>query len=419
MLDKRTKRFIRELDGKPPLACILGPEGPHTLGFVRSLGKRGIPVIVASIEQSIRLRSRYCFEAFHVRGESSLLAFIAEFGENMPSKGVMFPTSDADVLFMSRNRSFIDNCFFFALPDSPMLEMLANKRTQYEYAKDLGVLIPQTFYPKSPQDIFKIADKVEYPCIIKPAYSYVWRNYHNRVGMKGWEKLAEVSSPKELYNAYCSMTDAGVELLIQERIPGDDTQLYSFYTYLNKDAEPLTSIVIRKKRQWPPLYGSGSSSVTCKNEDVVALGLKLLQNARYQGLANLEFKLDSRDEEYKLIEINVRCGERVRLAVDAGVDIPYIAYEDMLGKAVTPINTYSEGMQWMNLVNDFGALLYYRKIGQVRFGQWVASVMASRSHAYFSWDDPIPFFLHIGQVTTKVARMLACCLFEFLQKVLQ
>jgi len=403
MLDKSTKHFLRELEGKPPLACILGSGGSHTLGFVRSLGKRGIPVIVASIKQSIRLRSRYCLEAFDIRGESSLLAFIAKLGENMPSKGVMIPTSDAEVLFMSRNRSHIEKYFFFALPNFTMLETLANKRTQYKFAADLGIAVPQTFFPESLKDLLKIADKVEYPCIIKPVYSHVWRNYHNRVDMKGWEKLAEVSSPQELQNAYYKMSDAGVELLIQERIPGDETQLYSLYTYLNQDDKPLASIVIRKQRQWPPLYGSGSSSVTCKNEDVVALGLKLLQNAKYHGLANLEFKLDSRYKEYRLIEVNVRCGERVRLAVDAGVDLPYIAYEDLLGKAVTPINTYRVGMQWMNLVNDFGAFLYHRKLGKVRFGQWVRSVMASRSRAYFSWDDPVPFFLHIGQVTTKAA----------------
>ncbi len=403
MLEKKTNRFIRKLEGKPPLACVLGQWGPHILGFVRSLGKRGIPVIVASIEQSIRLRSRYCLEAFHIHGESSLLAFIAELGENMPHKGVMIPTSDADVLFMSRNRSHISRYFFFALPDITMLETLANKRTQYEFALDSGILIPQTFSPESPQDILKIADKIEYPCIIKPVYSHVWHNYHKRVGMKGWEKLAEVSSPQELHNTYCSMADAGVELLIQERIPGDDTQLYSFYTYLNQEAEPLTTFVLRKQRQWPPLYGCGSSSVTCKNEDVVALGLKLLQKAKYHGLANLEFKLDSRDGEYKLMEINVRCGNRVRLAVDAGVDIPYIAYKDMLGKAVTPVNTYHLDMQWIDLIGDFRAFLYYRKIGKVHFGQWVRSVIASRSHAYFSWDDPIPFLLHIKQVTMKAA----------------
>lgn len=410
MLDKRTKCFVQELDGKPPPVFILGHGNSHTLGFVRSLGKRGIPVIVASIEQSIRLHSRYCFEAFHIRGESSLLTFIGELGENMPNKGVMIPTSDAEVLFMARNRSHISRYFFFSLPDIHMLEMLANKRTQYEFAADLGIPIPQTFFLKSPHDILKIADKIEYPCIIKPAYSYVWRNYRNRVDMKGWHKLAEVSSPKELHNAYYNMTDAGVDLLIQECIPGDDTQLYSLYIYLNQDTEPLTTIVIRKKRQWPPLYGSGSSSVTCINEDVVALGLKLLQNANYHGLANLEFKLDSRDGEYKLIEINVRCGERVRLAVDAGVDIPYIAYKDMLGKAVTPVNTYHKGMHWMNLGNDFGAFLYYRKIGKVRFGQWMRSVLTSQSRAYFSWDDPIPFFVHIGQIMTSAtsyARLLS------------
>lgn len=403
MFDKKTKRFLRELNGKPPPVFILGPGGSHTIGFVRSLGKRGIPVIVASIEQSIKFHSRFCFEVYHVRGKSELLAFITQLGENMVSKGVMIPTSDADVLFMARNRLHINRYFFFALPEIQVLEMLANKATQYKFAAEQEIPIPQTFYPKSYQDIFQISDMIDYPCIVKPAYSYVWRNYHSRAGIRGWEKLAVVSSPEELHIAYNNMINAGVELLIQERIPGDDTQLYSLYAYLNKESEPLATIVIQKQRQWPPLYGSGSSSVTCKNNDVAVLGLKLLQNAKYHGLANLEFKLDSRDKEYKLIEINVRCGERVGLAVDAGVDIPYIVYEDMMGEKVTPVNTYREGMQWMNIINDFGAFLYYRKTGNVCFEQWMGSAIASRSHAYFSWDDPVPFLIHLGRITTKAA----------------
>lgn len=405
MLDTRTKNFIKGLDSRQAPVFILGPGGPHSLGFVRSLGKRGIPVMVASLEQGTRLRSRYCLEAFHNHGESALLTFIEEVGRRMPRRGVMIPTADAELLFMSRNRSQIGKYFCFELPDSDTLEMLANKRSQYKFAARLDVAIPQTYYPEGLNDILKIAKRIEYPCIIKPVYSYAWQNYRRRVGMKGWTKLAEVTTPKELCTAYSRMTKARVDLLVQERIKGDDTHLYSLYTYLNRYTEPLAALVIRKQRQWPPVYGSGSHSVTCINEDVVELGLRLLKSARYKGSANLEFKQDPEDGKYKLIEVNVRCGERVRLAVDAGIDIPYIAYRDILGKPVTPVNTYSVGIKWINLINDFGAFIYYHRLGRLSFRQWTRSVMTSRSRAYFSWDDPVPFFVHLGRTVAKTVSL--------------
>jgi predicted ATP-grasp superfamily ATP-dependent carboligase len=200
------------------------------------------------------------------------------------------------------------------------------------------------------------------------------------------------------------MARAGVDALVQERIPGDETRLFSLYAYCDRRGRSLGHVVIRKERQWPPLYGSGSYSVTCRNAHVVEAGLALLRSAGHIGSANLEFKLDPRDGRHKLIEVNPRCGDRVQLAIDAGVDMPFIAYQDALGGRLTTIDDYRVDLKWINLVNDFGAFLFWRRQGKMSFRQWWAAARASRSHAYLSWDDPMPFVLYLGRTAAKAAR---------------
>ncbi len=196
---------------------------------------------------------------------------------------------------------------------------------------------------------------------------------------------------------YEQMKEGEIELLIQERVKGDEDRLFSCYAYLDRKAEPLAAFVLQKRRQWPPVYGNGSYSVSCRQNDVVTLTLRLLKGLRYQGVANVEFKLDPKDEQLKLIELNCRGGNRMGLAVDAGVDLPYIAYCDLVGESVAPVDTYESGVTWIDLTADLAALPYYRRIQGLTLWAWARSAREARSHAYLAADDPLPFFDHAGR----------------------
>ncbi|HZC13538.1 MAG TPA: ATP-grasp domain-containing protein, partial [Thermoleophilaceae bacterium] len=179
--------------------------------------------------------------------------------------------------------------------------------------------------------------------------------------------------------------------------------LYLCYTYFDRHSEPLATCVFRKQRQWPPRYGTGSYLVSCHQPVVVEQSLKLLKHIGYQGLADLEFKHDHRDGELKLIEVNVRCGDPVALAIAARVDIPFIAYQDARGMPTEHANTYDINVTWVNAIDDFRAFWYYRKVEPLSGWRWLRSVLGARSHAYFAWDDPMPSFVHLGHRAVKAA----------------
>jgi predicted ATP-grasp superfamily ATP-dependent carboligase len=326
--------------------------------------------------------------------EEHLLAFLERLATCVPGMGVILPTGDADVLFLSRNRARLGEWFHFVLPSEATLECLANKRSQYEYAARAGIPVPKTYCPEQPQDIHHIADAVSYPCVVKPAYSHLWRRYWLRGVTPAWLKAVEVATSQDLLATFAAMSKGGVPLLVQERVAGGEDLLYALYTYLDRSSEPLAAFVRRKRRQWPPRYGNGSYAVSCRQDDVAALGLSLLQGIGYQGLANVEFKWDATDGAFKLIEVNVRSASQIALPLAAGVDLPYLAYQDALGERPPAVRTYAIGRTWIDGIADFAANATAPRAERVGWLTWAWDALRANSHAHFAVDDPMPFVTH-------------------------
>ena len=106
------------------------------------------------------------------------------------------------------------------------------------------------------------------------------------------------------------------------------------------------------------------------------------------------------------MEINVRSQLGFGLAVDLGIDIPYIAYRDISGEPVEPVDSYKLGVKWLNLGLDVMAFLHYHRTKQLGFWSWVRSVAEARSYAYFAWDDPGPFIFRLLELMRYARRYL-------------
>lgn len=405
-LGRRERSVLEGLGNDQPPAVLLGPGTAHTLGFVRSLGRRGIPVLAVSAGKGAAVWSRYCRIDRSVEGEAGLLELLEMVGSRVPHKGVLIPTGDGEVLFLLKHRARLGEHFRFLLPDPELAERLANKKFQYEYAAEIGVPVPLTYSPESKQQLRRIAASLAYPCIVKPSYAHLWRNYRQQFAMRSWAKAVQVDTPEQLDTVYDQMGAGAVALLVQERIEGEESRLYSVYLYLNAESEPLASFVLQKRRQWPPVYGNGSYSVSCRQDQALDLSVKLLKGLRYRGIANLEFKHDPKDGKFKLIEVNLRSGNRIGLAIDCGIDIPHIAYLDMLGEPVVPAHSYEVGVAWIDLLCDLAGFSHYRATENLTLWTWARSAWAAKSHAYFAVDDPLPWFAHLSRTAKGAVSLL-------------
>ena len=81
------------------------------------------------------------------------------------------------------------------------------------------------------------------------------------------------------------------------------------------------------------------------------LSQRFLKAIDYYGLVEVEFKLDPRDGEYKLLDVNARSWGFHSLGSAAGVDFSYMLYADQVGKPIPPCRA-KPGIGWLRLLTD-------------------------------------------------------------------
>jgi predicted ATP-grasp superfamily ATP-dependent carboligase len=308
---------------------------------------------------------------------------LLQLGDTLDMPGILFPTSDAFVLLISRYRDDLCRCFRFALPPSEVLEGILNKRRQYEAAERCGVPIATTFYPSTQSDVEEIQDRIEYPAFIKPLYSHLWQTKFPNKGFL-------VHNPTELMSTYRAVLKARVEAMVQSIIQGANTNHVKVCGYFDENSHPLALFVTQKIRQYPTDFGVGTLMQSIHNEEVLEFGLRFFRGIGYRGVGSIEFKKDDRDGRYKMIELNARLWQQNIQATVAGVNFPLIQYLHLTGQPVPAVTDFRDGVRWFDAIQDFQAFWTYRKQGKLSVGEWLRSWIGSECFAYFAWDDLKP-----------------------------
>jgi predicted ATP-grasp superfamily ATP-dependent carboligase len=388
------ERFAAQLTPATPAAFILGADRAHGLAMARSLGRRGIPVVRLGTSGTPGMKSRFGF-AVPIDGldPPELVALLRRLGEKLPSRGALLPTSDAHVLLLSHHAEQLSAHFRFVLPKREILESLADKRLQHILAAQCGIETPQTWAPKSIEELAEVAAEICFPCVVKPAHSDEWNRYRlSQPAESSLGKVIVADTRELLFQAYELMTGMCSGVIVQELIEGDADQLYAVYAHCAEEGVVSALCVRREIRDWPVSFGSGSYSVSVIDPDSESLARKFLEFTRYRGLANIEFKRDPHDGRLKLIEFNVRGASQLAIAVDSGVDLPFAAYSSIVGRSVGAVSTETSrtGVRWIDFGTDALAVRKHRQSGNLRWGVWIRDMLRARSFAYFAADDLRP-----------------------------
>jgi predicted ATP-grasp superfamily ATP-dependent carboligase len=381
-------------------ALILGIS-VNGLSVVRSLGRKGFYVIGLDRNKPAGpSASRYLREFKEVGPEiadDNLLDLIMEIGQSYSKPVFLFPTNDFFSLFVSRYAETLKRHLVFKISDQKVQEIVVNKRKLYEVAERLGISCPKTFSPRCREDIIRSHDQVRFPCFLKPAYSHLWRKKYKNV------KLLEIQNQEELLARFDEVHALGLEVMIQEIVPGGDDTIYSVCAFMDREGNPLAACVKRKLRQYPIGAGDGCLQITVRNESLKDMGIRFLRGLVYVGPACIEFRWDERDNQYKLMEINVRTISAQEIIQRAGFDIPYIAYQYTIGKKIRPIMDYRDDIKWICFEWDFDSFLQARSMGILSFWDWLRSLRGVNAFAFFCWDDPMPFLVQTLQFLRRLS----------------
>jgi predicted ATP-grasp superfamily ATP-dependent carboligase len=371
--------------GETPGAVIIGGDY-QGLGIVRSLGQKGVPICVIDDERSISRYSRYTTFGVQVpdlRKTDNAVETLFQLENRLALNGwVLFPTRDELVAVISRHRSALSALFRVPTPEWNTVQWAWDKRNTYRLAKKINIPIPDTWFPQTAEDLDDIT--TPFPVTLKPA---IKEHFFYATKAKAW-RANNKGELQELFRRATALAGPG-EILIQDLIPGDGGHQFAYCAFF-KDGEAVGSMVTRRKRQHPHDFGRASTYVeTIDLPALETLSKRFLRAINYYGLVEVEYKLDPRDGQFKLLDVNARTWGYHTLGPSAGVDFPYLLYADQLGQAVNPCRARS-GMSWIRLLTDFPTGVVEILRGRLNLREYMKTLRSFDTEAVFSYEDPLP-----------------------------
>lgn len=366
----------------------------QALGVVRTLARKSVPIIVLDSEHCISKYSRFCkkfFRSPHPAEEEAYVNFLIELAKKERIEGwVIFPNSDQAVYALSKHKETLEKLYRVPTPCWEIIRNVYIKKNTYEIAEKHQIPTPRTYCPRVVDDLAKL--DIDFPLVIKPS---VRDHFYNKVKIKAFR----VNNREELLKTYdrvCAVIDSS-EVLIQEFISGGPRYLYSFCPFF-KEGEVVASVTARRTRQHPMDFGHASTFVELVDiPELRKIGEKLLRVIGYYGIGEVEFMFDSRNREYKLLEVNPRVWGWHTLAIAAGVDLPYMLYQDMVGEKINAGLPVSE-VKWVRLITDIPTVFLEIVKGDMTLRDYIASMKGKKEFSVFDASDPLPFFVEIAMI---------------------
>jgi len=363
------------------------------LGAIRSLGRLGVPVYsVHEDPLAPAARSRYLHHRWIWRPDAEdadqVRAGLVRLAERIGRPAVLIPTDDAGAIFLAEHGTELRRWYLFPDPPSDLPRQLAGKHTLYQLCRRLGVPCVPAALPACLADAQEFAERVGFPLVAKLATP--WRSS----SAKGLRSTSVLRSREELAHHWRACVDSGgAALMLQDYIPPHKRgQDYFFHGYADAQSRCRPAFVGIKERSYPAHAGLTSLGHWVDNPPLRRQATDLAARLGFRGIADLDYRLDPRDGQYKLLDFNPRLGAQFRLFRDtAGVDVVIAAHLDLTGRAV-PQGSPHFGRSFLVENYDPIAALAYRRV-DLDFRSWVASLRQADELAWFARDDLAPFGL--------------------------
>ncbi|WP_075619601.1 ATP-grasp domain-containing protein [Paenisporosarcina indica] len=351
-----------------------------SLSTTRSLGKQGIQTVVGEKSGfSPSGFSRYCRKRVTYPNPQTkphlfkewLFKFLQQ--ENQP---VFLPMDDIIMDIVMKHRDEIVKASKCLLPRKSSYEVAADKYETMQLARQQKIDCPITYLVRRVEDLDHIRDTATFPLIIKPRKS------------SGSRGIRKVQKKEDLTPLFLEIQQDYPEILVQEFIPLGDR--YDVCLLFDQQSEIRASFVQKEIRHFPVAMGPSTVQESVIFDDLIERSKHLLKPLGWSGIVEVEFMMDSRTNQPKVLEINPRFWNSLDLAVQSGVDFPYLLVQLCLDKEIASQNQYEIGKRSRWLFP--GDLLHFLWNPNRRFMD-PPLVSGKRQRVYddtFTLHDPVP-----------------------------
>ena len=363
------------------LAC-LGAQGAD-LNLVRSLGEQGVPVIViGEYEFPPSGYSRHCVEYIcahqFTRRPEQLLRVLRELrvrhGQALP----VFPTADTDLRALVALHADLVGTALWVSASPDTVNRMMDKRRFAAMAQALRLPVPATHAPTTLQEVEALSRVVDFPVVLKPAHPTAWK----RPGMDpaiARAKALVIDAPDELMRVCCRIAPHGLDIVVQDYVPGNDDLHYSVHAWIGRSGAIERVATTRKWRTYPVQVGTGCLVETVSVPDLEAEAADILRQLRLRGMVVMNFKRDARTGQFMLLEVNPRLSANSLLLTRAGFNLPWLVYQEVCGR-VAPEEaavavSWRVGVRYLSAKADFLAFRTLAREGRMGWADYLRSVL--------------------------------------------
>ena len=352
-----------------------------------TLDSVGVPVtVVCRRSDAVRL-SRYADGWLENpdSGDDALLSTLLDYAARSAEPLVLFYQTDDALLFTSRRRKELaQGGIKFAIAEEDLVEQLVNKAAFQDLAARLDL-------PTPPARVVRVAPHVSNtmamapPFLVKPL---------RRDG--SWEasnpgKAVLIQNRQDFTELMVKLPKTHSNVLVQGYVPGSESRIESYHVYVDSTGSVVAEFTGRKIRTYPTSYGYSTALVITSAEDVAAAGRRAISRLGLRGVAKLDFKRDPAGKLW-LLEVNPRFNLWHRLGARAGMNVPALVFQDLLGRPRADALSAQEGATYCRGLEDWRAA---RQEG-VGLMTWLRFVTGSEARSGLDPHDP--FALLMGTV---------------------
>lgn len=341
----------------------------------KSLNKEGISTIAADISEPIFNFSQQKYVTYLPPSTENFVDSVYEICLKNHIETV-FPMSDDVVIPLSKNKSLLNEVCDVPISDYDYLIKAHDKFQTFDLAKLLNIPVPETFIFKNHDELIKYSEIATYPLIIKP-----------RMGGGAARCIHIVKSKDELIGYHSELINAGHLPMVQEYIPGSSEQMYMINVLYNQDHELVSFFMAKKIREYPHTGGITTCGVSIFEQVLLDYAKKIFDSLKWYGVAEIEFKLDLRDNCFKLIEINPRFWQYLKHPIACGVDFPFHLYNVSLGYDFETNTSYDIGVKFINIYKDIPSIVNQLLRNENKMKIFNSALSSYRGKKVFSSKD--------------------------------
>jgi predicted ATP-grasp superfamily ATP-dependent carboligase len=376
------------------------------LAVTRSLGKHGVPVVTAD-ETGSALAGRSRFSAGYFQYPSPRLQsteFISRLAALVRSEDIqiILPMTELTTQLLLQNKSLFDGVSL-PFPDIETVNNLADKCSLMHLAGSLGIPIPETRHVSIESALDDWTDSTGYPVVLKPCMSWIYHNCNwQRTSVRFAGCHSEVESIVSSDPAFTNRS-----YLVQECVEGKGQGIFAMYDR----GKGIAFFSHRRLREKPPRGGVSVLSESIPvNPVLLSYARRLLDHAAWHGIAMVEFKVTDNGTPY-LMEVNTRFWGSLQLAIDAGVDFPWLLYQLACDTRPDAVAEFRSGIRLRWLLGDIDSLYLTLRDKQYSFIYKVKALLRflipspfKTRHEVNRPGDLAPFWWELGKYVRDLTR---------------